>query len=254
VGHQLEVEQHEAELSGQLVQAAKLASVGELAAGIAHEINNPLAVIGEKAGWMRDLLEEEEFRHSAHLTEYLASLEKIEHHVERARKITHNMLGFARRMEPHQDDIDLNQVVVQTLELLENHARINDIEIRRELAPDLPIIASDQSELQQVFLNLLNNAIDAIGRDGCITVATRRAEERLYVEVRDDGPGIPPAQRGRVFDPFFTTKEPGRGTGLGLSISYQIIEKMGGRITITDNPPRGTCVTVELPVVIPEKK
>ena len=242
------------ELNAQLLQRDKMAALGKMAAGIAHEINNPLAVIGEKAGWMRDLLEEEEFQNSANLREYLSSLEKIENHVERARKITHNMLGFARRMEPHSDDVDVNDVVIQTLELLQNHARINNIEIRQDLEPDLPIIASDQSQLQQVFLNLFNNAIDAIAKDGTIRCITRRDKEEIQVTIADDGPGIAPEHRRRVFDPFFTTKEPGKGTGLGLSISYQIIEKMGGRITLQDALPHGTEVAVHLPIIVPEKK
>jgi two-component system NtrC family sensor kinase len=225
-----------------------------MAAGIAHEINNPLAVIGEKAGWMRDLLDEEEFRDSPHLAEYRGSLEKIEHHVERARKITHNMLGFARRMEPRLDDVDVNQVLSQTLDLLQNHARINNIRVFSDLTPDLPVIASDQSQLQQVFLNLLNNAIDAIGKDGVIQCATARDKEHIVVTITDDGPGIAPEHRHRVFDPFFTTKDPGKGTGLGLAISYQIIEKMGGRIGLENVAPHGTRVAVHLPVVLPEKK
>ncbi len=242
------------ELNAQLLQRDKMAALGKMAAGIAHEINNPLAVIGEKAGWMRDLLDDEEFQQSPNLTEYRSSLEKIEHHVERARKITHNMLGFARRMEPHLDDVDVNEILMQTLDLLQNHARINNIRIASDLASDLPVIASDQSQLQQVFLNLLNNAIDAIGKDGVIQCATTRTRDEIVVSIADDGPGISPEHRHRVFDPFFTTKDPGKGTGLGLAISYQIIEKMRGRILMENVEPHGTRVAVHLPIVLPEKK
>jgi two-component system NtrC family sensor kinase len=242
------------ELNAQLLQRDKMAALGKMAAGIAHEINNPLAVIGEKAGWMRDLLEEEEFQNSPNLREYINALDRIESHVERARKITHNMLGFARRMEPHREDVDINGVLMQTLELLQNHARINNIEIRQDFEPGLPIIASDQSQLQQVFLNLFNNAIDAIGKDGAIQCATCREKDEIVVIITDDGPGIAPENQRRIFDPFFTTKDPGKGTGLGLSISYQIIEKMGGRITIDNVEPHGTRVTVHLPAILPDKK
>ncbi len=241
-------------LSAQLVQSDKLAALGKMATGIAHEINNPLAVIGEKAGWMKDLLEEEEFKNSPNLQEYLSSLLKIEEHVERARKITHNMLGFARRMEPRLDDVEVNKVVDQTLELLSNHARISNIEIRKSYDPNLPVIASDRSQLQQVMLNLINNAIDAIGSDGCIDVSTKLDNDRIAIQVKDDGPGIPKEIQRNIFDPFFTTKGNGRGTGLGLSISYSIIEKLGGTITFRSEPGEGTTFSVFLPSTTPEKK
>ena len=241
-------------LNARLMQSDKMAALGKMAAGIAHEINNPLAVIGEKAGWMRDLLAEEAFQNSENHSEYVQAIDRIESHVERARKITHNMLGFARRMEPRLDDVEINVVLIQTLELLDNHARINNIEIHRDLATDLPVIASDQSQLQQVFLNLINNAVDAIGHDGRIDIVTRKEADRIVVVIADNGPGIPSEQRRRVFDPFFTTKAPGQGTGLGLSISFGIVEKMGGVIALDDNPPHGTRVSVRLPIVLPEKK
>jgi two-component system NtrC family sensor kinase len=231
-----------------------MAALGKMAAGIAHEINNPLAVIGEKAGWMRDLLAEENFQQSDNFEEYQRSIEKIEEHVERARKITHNMLGFARRMEPRLDDVDVNAIINQTLELLKNHARINNIEIRRDLQSDLPVIASDQSQLQQVLLNLLNNAIDAIGKDGFIDLATVSDNRTIEISIRDSGSGIPEALQRRIFDPFFTTKGPGRGTGLGLSISYGIIEKMGGSLTFSSRENEGTTFVIRLPIKLPEKK
>ncbi len=242
------------ELNAQLMQTDKLAALGKMATGIAHEINNPLAVIGEKAGWMRDLLAEEEFQDSANLKEYQKSIEKIEEHVERVRKITHNMLGFARRMEPHLDNVDVNAVLNQTLELLQNHARINNIDIKKDLQTDLPVIATDQSQLQQVFLNLANNAIDAIGKDGTIDIVTRRTDQRIEVSIKDDGPGIPRELQRRIFDPFFTTKQTGKGTGLGLSISYSIIERMGGTISFSSKEGEGTEFRIFLPIQSPAKK
>jgi two-component system NtrC family sensor kinase len=241
-------------LNSQLIQSDKMAALGKMAAGIAHEINNPLAVIGEKAGWMRDLLAEENFQQSENFEEYQRSIEKIEEHVERARKITHNMLGFARRMEPRLDDVDVNGIINQTLELLKNHARINNIEIRRDLQSDLPVIASDQSQLQQVLLNLLNNAIDAIGKDGVIDIASVSQDHTIEISIRDSGSGIPEDMQRRIFDPFFTTKGPGRGTGLGLSISYGIIEKMGGTLTFTSRQNECTTFIIRLPLKLPEKK
>jgi len=174
--------------------------------------------------------------------------------VERARKVVHNMLGYARKMEPRLEDVDVSQTLTQTIGLLENYARINNINIRTDFAPDIPIIASDQSQLQQVFLNLISNAIDAIGKDGRVEVLSRRRDDRIAVEIVDNGPGIPLEMQKRIFDPFVTTKQPGKGTGLGLWISYNIMEKLGGKISFSSQPRKGTTFTVEIPVVIPEKK
>jgi two-component system NtrC family sensor kinase len=219
-------------LNAQLMQSDKLAALGKMAAGVAHEINNPLAVILQKTGWMEDLLEEEQFRESKNLDEFRNSIRKIEEHVERARKVVHGMLGYARRMEPRLEDVDINDTIKQTISILDNYARINNIEIRVDLAADLPIIASDQAQLQQVFLNLISNAIDAIGKDGFITVKSTRSGEEIHVRITDNGPGVPEELQRKVFDPFFTTKAAGKGTGLGLWISYNIVEKMGGTITL----------------------
>ena len=254
VRHLEQTDREMTELNAQLIQQDKLAALGKMAAGIAHEINNPLAVIGEKAGWMEDLLAEEEFRNSTNYKEFAASIAKIEEHVDRARKITHSMLGFARRMEPRLDDVEINRVLDLTIDIMANHARINDIEIKKHFTDRLPVIASDQSQLQQVFMNLINNAIDAIGSNGTIDIATQLDKDYINVTIRDDGPGITEAIQKKIFDPFFTTKQNGKGTGLGLSISYSIIEKMDGHITVESSIGKGTTFVVSLPVVLPEKK
>jgi len=242
------------ELNAQLVQSDKLAALGKMAAGVAHEINNPLAVILQKTGWMEDLLEEESFRDSANAEEFKNSIRKIEEHVERARKVVHNMLGYARRMEPRLEDVDVNETLRQTIALLENYARINNIEIAADFSPNLPIVASDQSQLQQVFLNLISNAIDAIGKEGRIEVKSRQLGSEIHVKVADNGPGMPEEIQKRVFDPFFTTKDTGKGTGLGLWVSYGIVEKLGGTIKLQSTVGKGSVFTVRLPVVLPEKK
>lgn len=242
------------ELNAQLVHSDKLAALGKMAAGVAHEINNPLAVILQKTGWMEDLLEDEDLSKSNSYAELKASIAKIEEHVERARKVVHGMLGYVRKMEPRLEDVDINDTIMQTLSLLSNYARINNIEIKTDFAVDLPVIASDQSQLQQVFLNIINNAIDAIRKDGLIWVRTKREDSWLSVNIEDTGPGIPPDKQKRVFDPFFTTKEPGKGTGLGLWISHSIIEKMGGSISFETDVGKGSTFTIRIPIVVPEKK
>ncbi|MBU1054287.1 MAG: GHKL domain-containing protein [Proteobacteria bacterium] len=242
------------ELNAQLVHSDKLAALGKMATGVAHEINNPLAVIAEKTGWMEDLLEEEEFQSSQNLEEYKKSLLKIEEHVERARKVTHGMLGFARRMEPHLEDVDINKVINETITFLESYARTNNISIINDSKSDLPIIASDHSQIQQVFLNLLTNAIDAVGKDGNIYISSKSNDSKIAVSIKDNGPGIPKERQTRVFEPFFTTKKSGKGTGLGLSVSYNIVKNLGGTINLESEEGKGTTFTVTLPVVVPEKK
>ncbi len=236
-------------LDSNLVQSSKMAALGKLAAGIAHEVNNPLAVIKEKAGWIRDLLAEEDIASSKNFREFEDAIKKIEYHVDRARKVTHRLLGFARRMEPVQESVDVNRVLEETVGFLENEARFRNIEIRKELLEDLPVIRSDSSQLQQVFLNILENAIDAVAKEGAITVRTSYSPQLREVEVTvaDTGPGIPKEMLGRIFDPFFTTKGTGEGTGLGLSVSYSIVEKLGGRITVESEEGRGAAFTIHLP-------
>lgn len=231
------------------IQSSKMAALGKMAAGIAHEINNPLAVISEKAGWMKDLLKTEDLAKSENFQEFADAVNKIEHHMNRAKTITHRLLGFARRMEPVSETVNVNQVMDETIDFLENEARYRNIDIQTDYSPDLPSIISDSTQLQQAFLNILNNAIDAIGKDGEILIRTSfiAKNNAVAIEISDNGPGIPKEALHKIFDPFFTTKEVGKGTGLGLSISYSIVEKLGGRIMVASQEGVGTTFTIYLP-------
>lgn len=233
-----------------LLQSSKMAALGKMAAGIAHEINNPLAVIAEKAGWLKDLLAEEDLASLPNRQEFLDTVNKIEYHVDRAKKVTHRLLGFARRMEPVTEKVDINRVLDESVSFLENEARFLNIDIVKAYDPNLPLVYSDSTQLQQVFLNLLDNAIDAIGKNGQIKLTTKYQPRTnsVAIEISDNGPGIPKELLSKIFDPFFTTKEVGKGTGLGLSITYSIVEKLGGRITVASEVGQGTTFTIILPV------
>ena len=253
----LRVEREKAVCDDIVIQSSKMAALGKMAAGVAHEINNPLAVIGEKAGWIRDLLTEEDTAHNPNLKEFDDAAHAIELHVERARKVIHRLLGFARRMEPVRERVDVNAALDDTVGLLGNESRYRNIDIETDLQPELPKIMSDSSQLQQVFLNIINNAIDAAGsaagadrKKGNIRIRTAALPKgnEILIEIADNGPGIPKEHVNKIFDPFFTTKEIGKGTGLGLSIVYSIIEKLGGRITVASEIGKGTAFTIYFPM------
>ncbi len=232
------------------IQTSKLAALGKMAAGIAHEINNPLAVIGEKAGWLKDLLRTEDLSQSPNFQEFSHTVAKIEQYVVRAKTVTHRLLGFARRMEPVSEKVNINSVMDEAIDFLENESRYRSIDIQTDYYPNLPLTLSDSGQLQQVFLNILNNAIDAIGKDGEIIIKTKHIAKNneIAVEFADNGPGIPKEMLKKIFDPFFTTKEVGKGTGLGLSISYGIVEKLGGRIMVASEEGQGSTFTIYLPI------
>lgn len=237
-------------LNEQMFQTAKLASIGELAAGAAHEINNPIAIMIEEAGWMLDLLEEDEtLRMSPNYGEFRQSLDRIRNQGKRCKDITGNLLSFARKRDADKAVLRINNLLEDLMVVVRRRAEKRGIKVDYEIQDDLPAVNISYSELQQVLFNLINNAFDAMEPDGgVLTVAVRRESDELIIEVADTGTGIPEAQIGRIFDPFYTTKPVGQGTGLGLSICYGLVNKWGGRIRYENKPEKGARVWFTIPL------
>ncbi len=235
-------------LDERLLQSQKLASVGQLSAGIAHEINNPLAIIRQEAEWMRHLLQKSAASAPQELKELESSLSQIMQQVDRCTEIIRNLLDFARKREPVIQTVDVNRIIEDMTMLVEKEARHHNIKIVREYDLNLPIIYSDAPQLRQVILNLLTNAAHAIGQDGTITLSTFQGEnDTVYLMIRDTGCGIPEEHLKKIFDPFFTTKPESKGTGLGLSICHGLIQRLGGEIAVKSVVGQGTAFTIKLP-------
>ena len=248
------VDQEKQVMNEQIVETGKLASVGELAAGIAHEINNPVAIMVEEAGWIEDLLEEEEFKESENLTEFIRSLEQIRTQGRRCKEITHKLLSFARKTDSQVREVQINNIIEELIALSAQRAKYSNVTINTALQEDLPSLHVSETELQQVLLNLINNALGAMEKKGGnIDIRSRLDGEHIAIEVADTGPGIPEANLARIFDPFFTTKQVGKGTGLGLSICYGIIKKIGGEIVVHSIVDKGTTFRVLIPLPKKEK-
>jgi len=227
----------------QLIQSKKMASIGTFSSGIAHEINNPLNNISLSADILLedfDSMDEKEIREI---------LSDIMEQTERASKIVRNLLDFSRARAPDREPLYVDYVLHKTTDLIANELRIHKIALHKEIADNIPRVYGDQHKLQQVFLNLIINAEQAIGDYGRIVIKARTCDNKyIRIDIRDTGPGISPENLDRIFDPFFTTKEAGKGTGLGLAIVYGIVEKHGGYIEVTSKIDKGTTFSVYLPV------
>jgi two-component system, NtrC family, sensor kinase len=235
-------------LDEQLIQSQKLAAIGELSSGIAHEINNPLAIISQESEWVNHLLQSGELVDFKQVDDLKDSLREISRQVERCKEITHRLLNFARKMEILMQRVDVNRLIEDMTKLVERETTQQNITIVRRFQKDLPPVVSDAPLLRQVILNLLNNAAYAIQKDGAITLTTRAADHgQVEIIVTDTGSGISKENLSKIFNPFFTTKPPGKGTGLGLSICHRIIDKLEGHISVTSEPGHGTTFTIRLP-------
>jgi PAS domain S-box-containing protein len=228
-------------LEEQLQHSEKMASIGLLAAGVAHEVNTPLTGISSYTQMLKERVEPEDAK--------AALLDKIEKQTFRAAKIINNLLNFSRSGSAELERLDVNRLVLDVLSLLEHQLVKSRIKVRKELSPDLPLVRGNENRLQQVFFNLILNARDAMPRGGWLTLATHADDDTIVAEVKDTGTGISREDIKRIYDPFFTTKGIGRGTGLGLSVSYGILQEHGGAIFVDSVPGQGTTFQVALPAL-----
>lgn len=234
------------ELSDQLLHASKLASLGELATGVAHEINNPLAIIVATTGVIKDMLNPE-FNMNWTPDQIVEEVKHVEDAVFRAKRITQQLLNYGHKTQPQMALANINAILEEVLGgFKEKSLNLADIEVVRQFDPHLPHIMVDHDLIRQVFLNLINNAGDAIEGPGQITISTIQKDETVHITVTDTGKGMDSEQMKFIFDPFFTTKEVGKGTGLGLSVSIGIVESMGGRMEVQSLPGAGSAFTVVL--------
>ena len=246
-------------MNTQIVETGKLASIGELAAGIAHEINNPVAIMVEEAGWIEDLLIEEDIKESENLEEFKRALKQIHVQGKRCKEITHKLLSFARKSDSRAQDVQVNELLREVISLSEQRAKYSNVVINNSLEENLPTIRASESELQQVFLNLINNALDAMEKTGGnMAISTKmmsgHAGQNILIQVTDEGAGIPESDLIRIFDPFYTTKPVGKGTGLGLSICYGIVKQLGGDIEVKSAIGEGATFIIRIPLDEEEKK
>ena len=247
----------------QMEHNQKLSSIGRLAAGVAHEVNNPLAVIYEKAGLAQDLLNMGKVCGEDKDRQRLSALlESIESTVERARGITHRLLGFARRMEANRQALHIEEVITETLGFLEREAKNRGVKFETELPANLPEIVSDRGQLQQVFLNIVGNALDALagseggsqkpqGEERFVKISCQGQGRYMLVSVEDNGKGMSPDVLRHIFEPFYSTKKD-KGTGLGMFITYGIVRKLGGEIHVQSEEGRGSIVRITLPLTPPD--
>ena len=231
-------------------RSSKMASIGQLAAGVAHEINNPLAIINEKAGLLQDLFTFlEEYKNDTRITSTVASIIDA---VERAGIITHRLLGFARKTDSSVQAINVNETVQEVLGFVQKEAEYKSIHINVHIPQHLPEIITDRGKLQQILINLVNNAIAALDEDGTLTIRARNnfQNENIEIVVQDNGCGISREHQKKIFEPFFTTKTKIGGTGLGLALTYGLIRDLHGTLELESSAGVGTTFTITLPYKI----
>ncbi|UCF56215.1 MAG: PAS domain S-box protein, partial [Deltaproteobacteria bacterium] len=238
-------------LQDDLIQIDRLAEIGRLAAGIAHEINNPLAIINEVSGWAEEVIEDAKGLSAEDRAEVEKAIAQISEQTKRCRGITHQLLGFVREAAPQEREFDLHELLNETISFLTPELKHAPIEIVRNFSKEPLSIKSDPKMIEQVFVNLITNAIHAIkekGDDqGRIEITTKRTDSEVEISIKDNGIGIPEENQEKILNLFFTTKPPGKGTGLGLSICQNILKNLKGIISFESKPGVGTTFTVRIP-------
>ena len=244
----LAVEMKLKETQAQLAQSEKMASLGQLAAGVAHEINNPLGGILLYANLALESMGKEHPNRE--------DLQYIVEDANRCKDIVKNLLAYSRQTSPTKDIVQLNTLVDQSLVLIRDQKLFRNVTVKKDMSGEMMLIHSDKDQLNQVIINLVMNAVAAMKGEGTLTLRTYRdkAARKAYLEIEDTGCGIPSEHLSKIFDPFFTTKEPGKGTGLGLSTAYGIIKENGGNIAVKETSPKGTKFLVELPLYVPSEE
>jgi len=231
----------------QMIATERLAALGTLSTGVAHEINNPLAMMREAAGYMQLVLEKQDAAAMPRKADLVRGLEKIEKGIERIKRITHLLLGFVKGQNHSFSETDLRHLVDESIELVQREARDKAIDFELQIDDAAAVIWSDPFEIRQVLVNLLTNAVHAIPGDGTITIGVKDCGDHVELVVSDTGQGIPRENLSKIFEPFFSTKSPDQGTGLGLYVTRGIVTKLGGQIDVESRVGRGTAFTVQLP-------
>jgi PAS domain S-box-containing protein len=239
-------------LQDDLIQVDRLAEIGRIAAGVAHEMNNPLAVIGEASGWAGVVVGDAKGLNHNDREELDKAVKEITNQTRRCRGITHKLLDFVRDSPPTKVDLDVHELLKETISFLKPELKHAPIRIDLNFAEERLAVNSDQRLLEQVFVNFITNAIHAVlekgGDNGRIEIRTRKTNSKVEISIEDNGTGIPEKDQGKIFDLFYTTKPPGKGTGLGLAISQNIVRNLGGLISFESKPGVGTTFTVQIPV------
>jgi two-component system NtrC family sensor kinase len=258
IGRMKRADEEKSQLNQQLIVASRLAEIGEMSAGFAHEINNPLQIIRAEQTLISTILDElfeaKLLQRSEDVDDLLDSVDQIKTQVDRCGNITQSILKFARQKEPSPQVLDLKKFVPEVVSMVTKKAQVNGIELVQDMGPNPAQVNADPGQLQQVVLNLLNNAFDAATelhgvQDGQVRVSLEAGDQDIRLNVTDNGAGISPENLERIFTPFFTTKPVGKGTGLGLPVCFGIVDKMGGTIEVSSQPGRGATFSVVLPLV-----